>query len=422
MRRSSTLPLALTLAAAVALGLAAPAQAGPAGPARATTLDRDGVERVAVGPSGVDGSGIDREALRAAMVLRPDDGIAGIVAEVHKGGETWRGTSGDTVSGRRVSPDAHFRIGSISKPMEAVILLQLAGEGRVDLDRSVQHYLPGLLPESRFREPISVRQLLNHTSGLPDDFEGAPAPSPEEEIERRLDYLTFDEVIEQTLRPEGRPAPGPHFSPGTRQQYNSFGYRIAGKLIEEITGHSYQYEATTRILRPLKMRETRAAVPDRSTAVPRPYVAGYLSRSDGEPVDANVQGGLPASTTSTTGDLDRFITGLFDGRLLRPAQTAELFTVPKGPDGKPLPYADGASCNTGPARGTACFSVGLMSTPLPDGSVLWGKTGSEPGYRSGVFASRDLDRRAVYAMGTSTSRVNGAPAVAQRLALAAFTG
>lgn len=133
-----------------------------------------------------------------------------------------------------------------------------------------------------------------------------------------------------------------------------------------------------------------------------------------------MQGGLPTSMTSITGDMDRFISGLFDGRLLRPAQAAELFTVPKGADGKPLPYADSSYCNTGPGKGTACFSVGLMSVPLPDGSLLWGKTGSEPGYRSGVFATRDLSLRAVYSMGTSSSSGNGAAAVAQRLTLAAL--
>ncbi|MFJ6479013.1 serine hydrolase domain-containing protein [Streptomyces sp. NPDC091682] len=388
--------LSLTTAALV-LGVVAPAQAATAGPP----------------------APLDRAALREAIAVRPGDGAAGVVAEVHKNGQTWRGASGDIVTGRRVSPDAHFRIGSISKPMEAVILLQLSAEGRVDLDRSVQHYLPGLLPEDRFEEPISVRQLLNHTSGLPQDFEGAPPTSPDEDIDRRLDYVTFDEVIRQTLRPEGRPAPGPRFHPGTRQEYNSFGYRVAGKLIEEITGHSYQYEVTARILKPLKMRETRAVAPGRSTPVPRPYLPGYQPKGNGELVDVNVQGGLPASMTSTTGDLDRFISGLFDGRLLRPAQAAELFTVPKGIDGKPLPYANDANCNTGRGRGTACFSVGLMSVPLPDGSVLWGKTGSDPGYRSGVFASRDLDRRAVYSVGTSSS-LNSFPAVAQRLALTAF--
>ncbi|MFB7355946.1 serine hydrolase domain-containing protein [Streptomyces gardneri] len=393
MRRTAI----LVLSAALALSVIAPAQAAPDGTA----------------------PGLDRAALRAAIEPRQGDSAAGVVAEVHRNGEMWRGASGDVVTGRHISPRAHFRIGSVTKTMEAVILLQLSAEGRVDLDESVQHYLPGLLPEDRFKEPISVRQLLDHTSGLPQDLEGAPATTPDEEIEQRLDYVTFDEVIRKTLRPEGRPGPGPHFSPGTRQEYNSFGYRIAGKLIEEITGHSYQYEAATRILRPLNMRDTRPTFPNRATPVPRPYLAGYLASNGGDLVDVNVQGGLPASMTATTADLDRFITGLFDGRLLRPAQAAELFTVPKGVDGKPLPYADGSHCNTGPGKGAACFSVGLMSTPLPDGTLLWGKTGSDPGYRSGVFASRDLSLRAVYAVGTA-GPVDGVPAVAQRLALTAF--
>ncbi|MEU4358962.1 serine hydrolase domain-containing protein [Streptomyces virginiae] len=402
MRRSS----ALFLTAAVAFGVVAPLPAATAATARTGATSASG--------------GLDRAALREAITIRPDDHASGVVAEVHKNGQAWRGTSGDVVTGKHISPDAHFRIGSITKPMEAVILLQLSAEGRIDLDQSVQHYLPGLLPEDRFKEPVSVRQLLNHTSGLPHDFEGAPGASPDEEIERRHDYLTFDEVIRQTLRPEGRPAPGPHFSPGTRQEYNSFGYRVAGKLIEEITGNPYQDEVTTRILKPLKMSQTRPVAPGRSRPVPRPYLPGYLSQGDGTPVDVNVQGGLPASMTSTTGDLDRFISGLFDGRLLRPAQAAELFTVPKGADGKPLPYADGSNCNTGPGRGTACYSVGLMSVPLPDGTVLWGKTGSDPGYRSGVFASRDLSRRAVYSTGTSGAPVDGAPPVSLRLSRAAF--
>ncbi|MFD9243700.1 serine hydrolase domain-containing protein [Streptomyces sp. NPDC059556] len=410
MPRSSSLPLRLplALAAALTIGVGAPALAatGDGGP----------------GPApGRAAHGLDRDALREAITVRPEDGTSGVLAQVHKDGETWRGAAGDVVTGQRLHRDAHFRIGSISKPMEAVILLQLSAEGRVALDRSVQDYLPGLLPESLFTEPVTVRQLLDHTSGLPQEFEGAPAsPSPDEDIERRLDHVTFDEVIRQTLRPEGRPAPGPRFSPGTRQEYNSFGYRVAGKLIEEITGHSFRREVTARILEPLGMRETRAAVPGRATPVPRPYLPGYEARSDGRPVDVNVQGGLPASMTSTTADLDRFIRGLFDGRLLRPAQTAELFAIPKGPDGKPLPYVGSSQCGTGPAKGTACFSVGLMYTPLPDGSVLWGKTGSDMGYRSGVFATRDLNLRAVYATGTSGPPGNGAPAVAQRLVGALF--
>ncbi|MFE0381223.1 serine hydrolase domain-containing protein [Streptomyces inhibens] len=392
MRRSSTLAVAALTAATVAFGAVAPVQAAQGS------------------------ADLDPAALHEAITVHPGDGVAGAVGRVSKAGQTWHGASGDLVTGKSVKDEAHFRIGSIAKTFEAVVLLQLSAEGRVDLDETVQHYLPGLLPETF--EPITVRQLLNHTSGLPQDFEGAPAPSQDEVIDNRFDYYTFDQVIQQTLRPKGRPWPGPRFKPGTKQEYNSFGYRIAGKLIEELTGHSLKREITARVLVPLKMHDTSA--PAHNVRIPRPYLPGYVPDGKGKLVDVNEQGGNPSSMISTTVDLDRFITGLFNGRLLRPAQAAELRALPRGADGRPLPYADGSNCNTGPDKGSACYSIGLMSFPLPDGSVLWGKTGSDLGYTSGVFASPDLNRRGVYAVGTASSDTNAASSIGKRLALAAF--
>ncbi|MCA6091340.1 beta-lactamase family protein [Streptomyces sp. SCA3-4] len=400
MRCSSALTLAAATAVSLALTAGASVQAASATPAAHTPAKPD------------------RAALREAIAVHPGDGMAGAVAQVYTSGQTWRGASGDVVSGKRVTPDAHFRIGSVAKPMEAVILLQLSAEGRVNLDETVQHYLPGLLPDTF--DDITVRQLLNHTSGLPQDFDGAPAPSQDEVIEGRFGYYTFDEIVQQTLRPQGRNRPGPRFAPGTKQEYNSLGYRIAGELIEKLTGHSFRQEVTTRILAPLKMKETYA--PARTARIPAPYVPGYVPASKGEQIDVNEQGGLPSSLISTTADLDRFMTGLLSGRLLRPAQAAELFAVPRDVHGKPLPYADGSHCNTGPAKGTACFSTVLMSVPLPDGSVMWGKTGGDLGYRSAAFATPDLNRRVVYGYGTASADGGGAPPLATRLIAAISAG
>lgn len=359
---------------------------------------------------------LDARALREAITIRPGDQAAGAVARVHKSGHEWSGASGDVHTGRRISDQAHFRIGSISKTFESVVLLQLSAEGRVDLDGTVQHYLPGLLPDTF--QPVTVRQLLNHTSGLPSDFEGAPARTGDEQIATRFDYMTFDQVIQGTLRPEGRAWPGPHFAPGTKQEYSSFGYRVAGKLIEHLTGHSLKREITDRVLTPLRMRHT--SVPTGNQTLPRPYLPGYLPTSEGELVDVNEQGGNPSQMISTTADLDRFMTALFTGRLLRPAQTAELRALPRDADGKLLPYANGSNCNVGRDKGSACFSVALMSFPLPDGTLLWGKTGHDPGYASGAFTSPDLSRRAVYAVGTDSFGDGAAPRISGRLAAAAF--
>lgn len=115
---------------------------------------------------------LDPAALQAALRVRPDDQAAGAIALVAEPGQVWRGSSGDTVTGKRIPDNAHFHIGSISKTFESTVVLQLAAEGRVDLDRPIQHYLPGLLPDTF--QPITVRQLLDLTSGLPDVLEGAP--------------------------------------------------------------------------------------------------------------------------------------------------------------------------------------------------------------------------------------------------------
>jgi D-alanyl-D-alanine carboxypeptidase len=349
-------------------------------------------------------------ALRQAIVLRPGEPAAGVLARVGAPGQYWSGTFGDTHTGQPIPDNAHFRIGSITKTFEATVVLQLVAEHRLDLDQTVQHYLPGLLPATY--QPITVRQLLNMTSGLPDIDAGASPQSPDQTIRNRFVYRSFDQVIQETLRPLGRPWPGPLFAPGIKQAYNSLGYRIAGAIIERVTGHAYATEVTTRILRPLHLSNT--FLPQRDPHMPTPYLHGYLTTGNGELVDVSEQRGYPSSMISTATDLDHFIVALFGGNLLGLTELAEMFTPP------PAPYVDASECNTGPNEGQACFGAGLMSTTLPNGVVLWGKTGHDLGYASGVFATRDLQRHGVYSVATTTTD-SSAPAVANRLATAAFT-
>ncbi|MEU4580855.1 serine hydrolase domain-containing protein [Kitasatospora aureofaciens] len=343
---------------------------------------------------------LDPAALQAAIETRPSDNSSGAVALVAEPGQVWKGSTVDSQTGRKIPENAHFHAGSISKVFETTVVLQLAAEGRIDLDQTVQHYMPGLLPDTF--APITVRQLVNYTSGLPNVDEGKPPASADETIADRYDYRTFDQIIQQTLRPDdGRPAPGPHFTPGTEQEYNSLGFRIAGKLIEQTTGNSFRDEVTARILKPLHLNQT--SVPEDDPEMPRPYLHGYMTDDNGRAVDTSEQGGDPSNIISTTADLDRFLTTLLQGRLLPAAQQNELFTLPKDNEGKLVPFVGGSSCNK-----VACFGAGLMSTPLPNGTLLWGKTGHDDGYANGMFATRDLSVHAVY----STSNLGldfGAP-------------
>ncbi|GAA1949313.1 serine hydrolase domain-containing protein [Kitasatospora viridis] len=357
---------------------------------------------------------LDPAALQAAIQPQPGDGVAGVIARVGEpGGRLWRGSSTDQVTGRQIPANAHFHIGSISKAFEATVVLQLAAEGRIDLDQTVQYYLPGLLPDDF--QPITVRELLNHTSGLPDVDEGAPAQSNDQLIADRADYRTFDQIIQQTLRPAHRPWPGPHFAPGTEQEYNSLGYRIAGKLIEQVTGHSFRDEVSERILQPLHLDQT--SVPEDHLAMPRPYLHGYLTNSQGVNVDVSEQGGDPSNMISTPADLDHFITALFKGKLLPAAQLDEMFTFPKGDDGKVVPYAGTFECAVNGKPGPACFGAGLMATPLPGGQLLWGKTGHDLGYANGMFATRDLTMRGVFSLSNTTGN-DGPNELSSRLLMA----
>ncbi|MEV7024751.1 serine hydrolase domain-containing protein [Kitasatospora sp. NPDC093558] len=345
-------------------------------------------------------------ALEAAIQAQPGDGAAGAVVRVGEPGQLWKGSTVDAETGRKIPENAHFHAGSISKVFQSVVILQLAAEGRLDLDQTVQHYMPGLLPE-KF-DPITVRELINYTSGLPDVDEGKPADSVDDVIADRYSYRTFDQVIQDTLRPADRPWPGKHFDPGTKQEYNSLAFRIGGKLIEQITGNSFRDEITSRILEPLHLDQT--SVPEDNPEMPRPYLHGYMTDGQGEVADVSEQGGTPSNMISTTADLDHFLTALLQGRLLPAAQQDELFALPKDGEGKLLPFVGGTSCNK-----VACFGAGLMSTPLPNGTVLWGKTGHDDGYANGMFATRDLSVRAVYSVSNLSSDFAAPSPLANRL-------
>ncbi|MFF9527284.1 serine hydrolase domain-containing protein [Streptomyces achromogenes] len=406
-RRLTPLALAAALLATTATTAQALATGAPAVQAAAATQSA----------SPIDASRLNTTALDAAVGLHPGDRAGGQLARVSTPDQSWRGSSSDAFTSRSISPDAHFHIGSISKAFEATVSLQLAAEGKLDLDQTVQYYLPGLLPDSY--QPITVRQLLNHTSGLPDMQAGTPNPTVDQLIDEHLDYFTLDDVIHSSLHPADGSTPPLHFTPGSKQEYSSLGYRIAAKIIEQVTGNSFGDEVTSRVIRPLHLNHT--SVPEGDTRMPRPALHGYVIDSTGRPVDVSEQGDDATAVISTAPDLDRFISALFNGRLLAPEQLNEMFTVPLDSAGNPLHYADGSDCDTGPAKGTACYGAGLTRVTLPDGTVLWGKTGHDIGYASGVFATRDLKLRTVYAVGTSTADNGGSPALANRLIAALLT-
>jgi D-alanyl-D-alanine carboxypeptidase len=379
-RRRTTLLAASLVLALGAAPLAAPAFAA-SGPASLPTS----AHTTPTGP--------DTEALQAALEGLPDqDATAALVRVGGKG--SWRGTAGvrDLRTGAPALENARFRAGSTTKIVTAALVLQLAAEGRISLDGTVQRYLPGLLTEDF--APITVRQLLNYTSGLQPG--ASLGESTEEMYPHRFETLTPGEVVAASVAK----GPTPGYAPGARQDYGNIHYTVLGMLIEKVTGDSYAHQASVRIFRPLGMRHT--SFPDGpDPRIHGPHNRGY-DRIDGELVDVtdwNMSDRWAAGDMiSTNADLERLLVGVFKGRVVPEPQLTEMFAVPDVP---------GAT-------------MGAPFSPFElNGRTVWAKTGSRPGYHTVVAATRDLSRTVVYSVNSTDARGDG-EAIARRFAFPAF--
>jgi D-alanyl-D-alanine carboxypeptidase len=287
-------------------------------------------------------------------VLTAQDGVPGAEAVVQDGGRTRvaRSGAGDLAAGKPFPRNGSFRAGSVTKSFVATVVLQLVAEGRVKLDAPVERYLPGLLPDRR----ITVRQLLQHTSGLYNYTEDLDRTDPEVLRHRGAEPA---ELVAMALK---HPA---LFPPGTSWSYSNTNYIVAGMIVERVTGHDLSGEIARRITRPLGLRDTY--LPRRGDEkLPAPHAVGYapiggqlVDFSDFDATIAWAAGGL----VSTPADLDRFYGALLGGRLLRPAQLAEMqHTVP----------ADLGVPGAG-------YGLGLGSIPISCG-LFWGHQGGIIGF------------------------------------------
>ncbi|MFJ9457656.1 serine hydrolase domain-containing protein [Kitasatospora sp. NPDC101447] len=339
--------LSLSAATAVALGvLAAPAASGTGrpDPARPDLVRRNLVQQ-----------GLD--------ALVRTDGVPAALATVRgRDGGVRHYTAGvaDLATGARVPVDGQVRIGSNTKTFTAVVVLQLVGEGKVDLDAPVDTYLPGLVRGDGIDgRRITVRQLLQHTSGLPD-YEGLI-----DEASLRDRYFEPRDLLDIALRQKQQ------FAPGERFGYSSTGYVLAGLVVQRVTGRPLAEEIDRRVVRPLGLRHTYfPAVGDRTIREPHPK--GYRKDTAGPLQDFTEldpsAGWAAGQMISTDSDLNRFFSELLAGHLLPPAQLAQMrTTVPVG--------------TTGMASG-----LGIFRRPLSCGGVYWGHGGDIPGYetRGGV--------------------------------------
>ncbi|WP_314250159.1 serine hydrolase domain-containing protein [Streptomyces kutzneri] len=303
------------------------------------------------------------------------DGFPGAVAYARRGERESRTAAGlaDTATGERARPDQRFRIASNTKSFVSTVLLQLEGEGRLSLDDSVETWLPGVVRgNGNDGTAITIRKLLNHTSGIYD-----PTTEPEffaPYLERHdRDYVyTPREVIARAVR---------HEPIGSR--YSNTNYLLAGLVIEAVTQRSAPSEIHRRILAPLGLKDTSFPVTD--PRIHGPHLHGYDLEGNDVTRFSPSYDWTAGAMISTVGDLARFHRALFTGTLLRPAQQRELLTTVKlldeGPYGLGVQPVD-VTCGSGP--GSRVIRA-------------WATNGSGPGFTSVSFTTADGGRQLVLA-------------------------
>ncbi len=358
-RRAATL-IALTLVAGLGLPTAYSAayadestRTSAAGTQKDTqAAARKGMQKIA------DGLVSDGKRPAALISTRERDGRTG----------TYAAGVGDLATGARVPADGQVRIGSNTKTFTAVVVLQLVGEGKIDLDAPIETYLPNLIRgEGVDGRRITVRQLLQHTSGLPEYTQAVAGNFAE--FQHR--YAEPRELLDLAL--EGKAS----FPPGTKWEYSNTNYVVAGLLVQKITGRPLAEEITKRVIDRIGLRHTYFPQAGDMT-IHEKHPKGYFTEKPGTPLrDVTVQdpswGWAAGAMVSTNSDVNRFFTALLDGRLLKPAQLKEMRTT--------VPAED-------PVPGSR-YGLGLMSKPLSCGGVAWGHGGDIPGYetRGGVTES-----------------------------------
>jgi D-alanyl-D-alanine carboxypeptidase len=308
-------------------------------------------------------------------------GAPGIVAEIHDGPDRWFGSAGvsDTSTGRPRAPQERFRIGSTTKAFTATVVLQLAAERRLSLDDSVERWLPGLVQGNGYDGArITIRELLNHTSGIfaytndgPFFSNGVGAAW----FQHRYDHYAPEQLVRIALTHPPTGAPGQTFG------YSNTDSILAAMIVERATGKSFADELDQRIIRPLGLTGTSLPADDPTIRGPHPVHYSTLFSQDPDPVrydatDMNQSFAWAAGgMISTTGDLSRFFGLLLGGRLLPPAQQQELFTTVS---------TDG----TGWIDHTR-YGLGIFSQTLACGVTVWGHGGATYGSWSYVMGTRD---------------------------------
>lgn len=365
------LPLVALLAAACVAGLVhAPAQAAGVSADDHRALRRQ-LQELTTAPGGPPG---------AIAVLK-----RGSRAEVYRAGVAETGTD------RPIKATDHMRIASTAKAYSGAVALQLVDRGELRLNDTIGKVLPRL-PRAWHR--VTLRQLLHHTSGLPDfsadpEFRDLVAEDPRRHFDSRrlLDFVADEPLV---------------FRPGTRYTYSNSDNIAVALMAEAATGCRYEDLLAELVYRPLHLRST--SLPQ-GYRMPEPYMHGYDVTPPNPPEDlSEVLGasGVWASggIISTPKDMTAFIRGYAGGKLVSDRTRRQQ-----------LNWVNGASEPAGPGKNKAGLAIFRYTTRC---GVVYGHTGNFPGYTQLVAATPDGKRSLTVSLTAQVNKTNK-PELLERL-------
>jgi CubicO group peptidase (beta-lactamase class C family) len=222
----------------------------------------------------------------------------------------------DLELGVAATPRSVYRIGSVTKQFTAAAVMQLVEQGKVQLDDSIATWLPTLPLAWR---GVTVRQLLNHTSGIPSYTDIGKSW-----VRRWGEEMTPDTLVALTAN-----APM-WFAPGSNWRYDNTGYVVLGMLIEKVTGRSWGADLEARFTIPLGLTSTRNCLND---PIIKDRVRGYSRDKSGwgnAPYLAMSQPFSAGALCSTIGDLTKWNRALHTGKVVS-AASYQLMITPTGP-------------------------------------------------------------------------------------------
>ncbi|MGW4248320.1 serine hydrolase domain-containing protein [Nocardia sp. NPDC004722] len=334
----------------------------------------------------------DPEELRSALEAVHHAGIPGIVAEVRDHDQIWCGAAGvaDTATGRPVTPDMRYRVGSLTKTFTSAAILRLVDDGAIGLDTPIGHYLPDLVPGER-GAAITVRMLISHTSGLAEylpyaysslaAFPNVARTTPDSLADNRFTEFHATDLIAMGVSAPATGAPG-----GNPGVYSNTNYLLLGQLLESVTGVAAEKFITREVIERAGLRDTE--LPG-GTEITGPHALHYESWFGmfEPPRDFSVYDmsfvGPAASLISTVSDLNHFYGLLLAGEIVSRSALEQMQRT------APVVSFEGKLID---------YGLGLQRTAIPGSGIHWGHEGSVWGAGAITLTSADNTRQVTLAV------------------------